>query len=259
MRVLVADDERPARDELKYLINDANPEIEVETVSSGVEVVEILSKDQNFDGIFLDINLGDMSGLSVAMVAHKIMPGLPIIFATAYDQHAIKAFELGAADYILKPFDADRIRESIKRIEVLSSTHKNDRQYGQGGYEDEGRDPTLTTANANNKLTVSHGKGVSVVDIDSITYIETMNRGCMVHTAGGEEMMEMSTLTSFEQRLIGKSFFKVHKSYLVNLSRLKDVTPGVGGNYYITLKGTKGEKLPVGRSGLKVLRQIYGF
>lgn len=239
MRILIVDDERPAREELCNVIHGFMPEAKLTSAASGAEAVELLSGGEAFDAAFFDIELGDISGMSLAAVAGRLLPEMRIAFATAYDRYAVEAFELGATDYILKPFSEERIRATLSRMKPSGNCDNGSLRQ--------------------DRLTVSNGRTVSVVDIPSITYIETVNRGCLIHLAGGEALQGQSTLSSYEARLLGHSFFKTHKSYLVNLNYLREVGVWDGRNHFITLKETDGEQLPIGRFALRALRSIYDF
>ena len=114
MRIAVIDDEKYSRVALVRQIENFLPHAEIFEAGSGAQAVELLEK-HTFDILFLDIHLGDMEGTTIAALARRLMPQAKIIFATAYSDYAVRAFELRADDYLLKPFDPDRIREALKR------------------------------------------------------------------------------------------------------------------------------------------------
>ena len=121
MRIAVIDDEKYSRVALVRQIEGFLPHAEIFEAGSGAQAVELLEK-HTFDILFLDIHLGDMEGTTIAALARRLMPQAKIIFATAYSDYAVRAFELRADDYLLKPFDPDRIREALRRCTTLLDT-----------------------------------------------------------------------------------------------------------------------------------------
>lgn len=121
MRIAVIDDEKYSRVALVRQIEGFLPHAEIFEAGSGAQAVELLEK-HTFDILFLDIHLGDMEGTTIAALARRLMPQAKIIFATAYSDYAVRAFELRADDYLLKPFDPDRIREALRRSTTLLDT-----------------------------------------------------------------------------------------------------------------------------------------
>lgn len=116
MRIAVVDDERPARSELVYLIRQCSPSAEITEADSSDRLMELLNTEV-FDVCFVDIDLGGANGTTLASMIKSKVPEAQIIFATAYREYAVKAFELGAADYLLKPFDLDRVKKTMGRLE----------------------------------------------------------------------------------------------------------------------------------------------
>ena len=125
MRIAVIDDEKYSRLELIHQIRQHLPQAEIFEASSGAQGIQLLEKD-TFDILFIDIHLGDLEGTTVASLARRLMPLAKIIFATAYSEYAVTAFELRVDDYILKPFDPQRIRQALDQCvaELQSSPHK---------------------------------------------------------------------------------------------------------------------------------------
>lgn len=117
MRIAVIDDEKLTREELIRLIREDHPQAEVYEAGSGVQAMQLLEK-KTFDFLFIDVRLGDMEGTTVAPLARRLMPEAKIIFATAYSEYAVTAFELQANDYILKPYDPARVRGSSAELPI---------------------------------------------------------------------------------------------------------------------------------------------
>ena len=112
MRIAVVDDERPARSELKYLVEQCEPEAEIAEADGSEEFLAML-ENETFDVCFVDINLGGMNGTTLASMIKRKQPDTLIIFATAFQEYAVKAFEIGAVDYLLKPFDYERVKRAM--------------------------------------------------------------------------------------------------------------------------------------------------
>lgn len=236
MRIAIVDDERPARKELVHLISEALPDAELSEAGSGSEALELFLKTPDIDLAFLDINLNDMEGTTLAAAVQKIQPDVRIVFATAYSQYAVKAFELGAADYILKPFEPNRLQNVLKRC--LAS--------------DEPAPPIQDPMEG--KIAISFNRKVIFADARDIIYIETSGRGCMVHTLTGN-YAENVQIGDYEKRLSHLGFFRIHKSYLVNLTHVAEVFPWANNGLALKMNGCRSEIFPIGREKAKAFRQ----
>lgn len=238
MKIAVIDDERPARRELIHQILDACPDSAIAEADSGASGLELISS-QPFDLLFLDINLNDMDGTTLAAAAKKILPDAQIVFATAYSQYAVKAFELGVDNYILKPFDPDRVRRVLEkcRRELERSS---------------------ATPLSSDRLAINTNRKILLLDIPQIVYLETDGRGCIIHTASGE-YNDNQLLGEFEKRLASHGFFRIHKSYLVNLNYISEMFPWANNSLALKMQGFEQNILPVGREKVKHLRHLLGI
>lgn len=232
MRIAVIDHEKLTRMELVRLIYEDFPQAEIYEAGSGVQAMQLLEK-KTFDFLFIDVRLGDMEGTTVASLARRLMPDAKIIFATAYSEYAVTAFELQANDYILKPYDPARIRQILGQYE---KTHPEQ--------DDEFR----IAVNTNRRHTV-------LLALDEITYIESDGSGkhCVIHVLTGEQYSDNTALGVFEERLRGKRFYRIHKSYLVHLKYVQDIFPWSGSDFALRVRGSSAE-LPISRDKLKGLR-----
>lgn len=235
MKIAVIDDERPARSELLYLLKMCQPEAEYLEASSGEQMLELLETEKP-DLCFVDISLGSMNGTTLASLIKNKSPETAVVFATAYQEYAVKAFELGAVDYLLKPFDLDRVKVALKRA------------LEQGAKK--------STAVSKNRIMVQGPNSMQVINIKDIVYIETENRICRIYTA--KECFEQTeSLGHYEKRLEGYDFYRIHKSYLINLAYVKELIPSYNNGYAVKLKGFEKNPLPVGRQQIKVLRHLF--
>ncbi len=236
MRIAVIDDERPARRELIHQILEALPDSEIREADSGASALELLSAE-TFDLLFIDINLNDMEGTTLAAAAQKMLPKAQIVFATAYSQYAVRAFELGVSNYILKPFDPDRVRRVLEKCKKDSESAAPPQPSG--------------------RLAINASRKIVLLDIDQIVYLETAGRGCLIHTTGGD-YAENQLLGEYEKRLGPHSFFRIHKSYLVNLNYISEMFPWANNSLALKMQGFEKNILPVGREKVKSLRQLLG-
>lgn len=235
MRIAIIDDERPARGELVHQIRELVPDAVITEGDSGAAALEIAGEGR-YDLFFLDINLGDIAGTALVNAIKKMQPGVKIVFVTAYSEYAVDAFDLGVSDYVLKPYEGKRIRKVLERCEV--------------NMEQE----SLTSK----KIAISSEGKTVFEDISNLVYIETCKRGCLIHTTE-HEYYEGKGLLEYEKRLEGHMFFRCHKSYLINLEKVKELFPWGNNSLGLKMEGYEQTILPVGREKTKILRQLLGW
>lgn len=234
MKIAIVDDERPARNELTYLIRQCMPEAEIVEADCASKLMQILETER-FDALFVDIDLGGENGTTLASMIRGIQPEALIVFATAYGEYAVRAFELAATDYLLKPFDLERVAKTVERL------RKNVRPENQDLEID--------------KLMVSTGTAFLLLDVSEILYIETENRACRIHTRDGS-YLQNEPLGSYEAKLKDKRFFRIHKSFLVNLEYVREMVIFGNNSYGLRLNGSSAV-LPIGRTQLKEFRKLF--
>lgn len=237
MRIAVVDDERPARSELVYLIRQCSPEARIIEADSSDRLMKLLDIEV-FDVCFVDIDLGGANGTTLASMIKSRLPSAQIIFATAYREYAVKAFELGAADYLLKPFDLERVKKTMERLEEKRKDASGARDMGI------------------NKIMVNAGASFQVLDVSDIIYIETEKRCCKIHTAH-KAFLQNDSLNYYETRLRSSRFFRIHKSYLVNLDYVLEMIPTYNNGYSLKMKYHEKDLLPIGRTQVKEFRQLF--
>ena len=214
MRIAVIDDEKYSRIALVHQIRQFLPYAEVVEAGSGAQAIELLEK-QSFDILFLDVHLGDMEGTTIAALARR----------------------LRADDYLLKPFDPDRIREALERSTVASAALVSP--------------PPLL-----HRIAVSSNRSTTLLDIDEITHIETdgVGRGCVIHTTSGKTYNDSTSLGEYEGRLAGQAFYRIHKTCLVQLRYVESIFPWTGSGFALRVHGTD-SVLPIGRERVRELRR----
>jgi DNA-binding LytR/AlgR family response regulator len=235
MRVLLVDDERLARKELEHLIKEVCPKAEILEADSGAAALQLFGTEEP-DILFLDINLNDMEGTTLATVAKKMLPQAKIIFSTAYSQYAIKAFELGVDDYILKPYEPGRLKQVLERCQKKE-------------------EPQSSMAQSKERLAINSNKKTVFLEIDEIAYIETNGRSCILHSKTGD-YVENLMLGEYERKLSSYGFYRIHKSYLVNLNEVAELFPWASNSVALRMRGFEKEVLPVSRDKVKQLRRL---
>ena len=236
MRIAVIDDERPARSELKHQLWELLKDAQIDEGESGAQALE-MAGGGCYDLFFLDINLGDINGTVLVNALKNMQPAMKIVFVTAYSEYAVKAFELEVEDYIMKPFDKKRLEKMLKKCKITKKAEKG---------TDSVRRIAINT----------EGKTI-FKEVGDIVYIETYNRGCMIHTVEND-YFEGKTIGEFEKKLGDMGFFRSQKSFLVNLNKVKELFLWKNNSFAIKMEGYEKEILPVGREKIKVLRQLLG-
>lgn len=234
IRIMIAEDERLAREELSYLLQQ---EVDVELLPSatnGRELLELVDV-HNPDVVFLDMKMPEMEGGQAArMLASRKQQPL-IVFCTAHEEFAVTAFKLNAVDYLLKPTEPRRLVETMQRVRERLYQAKADH----------------TTAKRS-KLLVEENDRLVVIDPAEIIYAVREDRHVQIHTQTHSYTTRM-TLTELATRLHLYDFFRTHKSYLVNLHYVSELTPWFNGAYNLTLKGEGNVRIPVSRTTVKAL------
>ena len=225
MRVLIVDDEPATGFFLESIIKEI-PGVITDVAASGKEALEkaAISEPQ---AVFLDIDMPDMNGIELAHILAKRYEHLSLVFATAYPDHALEAFELYSVDYILKPFDEERIKKTVKKLADTSNLDQSEAAI------------PIKTKDQAFFIRPSH-----------ILYIEARNSGNIINTLNRTYAVR-EDIRSYETRLQPYNFFRCHRSYLVNLKHVKEIVPS-GRTYQIILDSD--DKIPLSRKHEKLLR-----
>ena len=265
MRIAIIDDERPARSELKHQPTEFLPEAVVEEGESGAQALE-MAGETKIDIIFLDVNLGDINGTVLVNALQNMQPEAKIVFVTAYSDYAVKAFELGVEDYIMKPYDRCRIEKMLKKCGVIGPLY-NASTGMAGAASAEQTEETVRNitgyfqGNAARskvkKIAINTAGRTIFVETEKIVFIETYNRGCLIHTEK-EEYFEGKSIGDFEKKLGDMGFFRCQKSYLVNLEKIKEMFLWRNNSFAIKMEGYENHILPVGREKIKTLKHLLG-
>lgn len=250
LKAVVVDDEKPARDELCYLLSLASDIEVIGQADSGAAAITLAARLKPHV-IFMDIDMRGMNGLETAVVLRTVLPEVIVIFATAYDHYAIQAFEIGAIDYILKPFEEQRVHAAIER---LKNYHYVD---WQAAGERIDRALQQTKININKLPVLKNGK-IMLVNYDEIIYATTEAGTVIIVTAEGCYEYQ-GTLAKIEERTRQTQLVRVHKSYVVNLDKVKEVIPWFKGTYWLKVDHPSDAEIPVSKSQIKTIKELLGL
>lgn len=249
LAALVIDDEQLACDELVYLLRDF-PDIEiVATGSNGLEAADLIQKHEP-DIVFLDIHMPGLDGLGLIRQLRESGDPLPhFIFVTAHDHHAVEAFRLEAMDYLLKPVDRDRLAESIDRARRATEAR-------QQKAESSAPSPSARSTPQRTKLLIRNGNRNFIVDASDVIYA-TIDDGLITLVSTHlEGHSNYRTIEELQANLDRDTFWRVHRSYLVNINRIKEVVPWFKSSYQLRMDDKKQTEIPVSRVQTKRLREL---
>lgn len=248
-RVLVVDDEAHARQRILTLL-EREEDVAAEAAASGTEAIEMLrSEEPPIDIVFLDVQMPGATGLDVVRaVGPEAMP--VTIFVTAYDQHAVAAFELAALDYLLKPFENERFGQALERARDIVRLQKT-------GALHERLLTLLQTAGAKaapepevpkylERIAVEMRGQIRVVPVDRVDYVTVDGNYVKLH-AGDDTFLVNETLSALERRLNPEAFFRIHRSTIVRLDRVEALLTAPGGHYSVRLQDQTRLKVARGR------------
>jgi two-component system LytT family response regulator len=250
IRALIADDEALARKFIRRMLKDDRDVEIVGECSNGKEAVAMIRKETP-DLVFLDVQMPEMDGFAV-LEAIRIERMPEIIFATAYEQYAIRAFELHALDYLLKPFDQARFKDAIKHAkERFRSERKNGgRMQISALLENIKSKPQYLE-----RLVIKAGGRITFLRTDEINWIEADDKYVHLHTSKARPMVRQ-TLSAMEAQLNPAKFRRVHRSAIVNVERIAELQPLFSGEYSILLQD--GTKLTLSRNYKEKLFDLLG-
>ena len=250
IKALVVDDELPARQELVYLLKASGMVRVIGECEDGDEIMAFLQRVPA-DVVFLDIRMRSMDGLTAAWQIAQLPEPPQIVFTTAYSQYAQKAFDLNAVDYILKPYTQERVNQSIIKAAQALKTNSANRQFLTMLNRGEAFEPGRIVVWKNDRLLV--------VLLGDILYAQsTENRKTLLVTSTGEYQTSF-TLRGLSEKLKPPQFLQTHRSYIVNLGKVQEITPWFNGTYLLRLTGAPNAKIPVSRHYIKEFNAAMGI
>ncbi|WP_027625226.1 LytR/AlgR family response regulator transcription factor [Clostridium lundense] len=248
---IIVEDEIPAAEELKYILSEYEF-LNVCAIAHDGENGFNIIKSQNPAVVFLDINMPIKNGIDLATDIKEFNSDIEIVFVTAYEEHALEAFEVAALDYILKPYDEKRIKNTINRI-----------------YNKLAKDPNTeitktinkiinkldNTQNAIQKIPCEYHGKIILIPLEDIFYCYTENEKIYVKTYNNKYFTNYTM-----NRLQKKSkFFRAHRSYLVNLDNIKELYSWFNGTYKLVMNDMETSEVPISRNNVKKLKEILGI
>lgn len=236
LKAIIADDEAPARSELKYLLDELG---QVEVVAEAVSVRDAIEKlkEHPCDVVFLDINMPEATGLQLAEALQKLKFPPAVVFVTAYSEYALEAFKVSAVDYLVKPVETDRLSQAVARVREHVALHAK--------------------AQSAERIPVEKGGKKILINVDKIRFVMARDDYAYLQTDTDRYFSTVS-LAQLEKRLDGYGFFRVHRGYLVNLSLVEEVESVSGGTLLLTLNSVE-EKIPVSRRRVSALKKALGL
>lgn len=234
INIAIVDDERAVREEIKYFLKAEKVICNILEYDNGTSFLQAMLETK-YDLVFIDMHLGDIEGVKVAKMLRVHSKHTLIVFATAYDTYAITAFELDAVDYLLKPFEPKRFHDMLEKVYQklsISNVEQND-----------------------NAITIQSNKKIVILSKQDIIYVETQSRKTVIVTQQEQYPCSISII-EIEGKLSTSHYFRVHKSFLVKISAIKEIHHLPGQNYYLVLKGFESLQIPVSRHRIRELKML---
>jgi two-component system response regulator LytT len=280
IKALVVDDEQLARDELCYLLEQAGGITVVAQAANGVDALALIAEHAP-DLVFLDVQMPGLNGFEVARQVLERQEagtgdradgadrddasgGAEIVFVTAFDQYAIEAFQVDAVDYLLKPVDPERLDQAVQRARRRLGARASPRASDDGGRGE----PTLANAELERlvkriaqgqgrreRLAVKVGERFFLVDAGDVIFATLADEVVTVAATGFTGTSNYRTLDDLQAQLDPETFWRVHRAYLVNINKIKEIVPWFSRNYILKMSDAKSTEIPVSRSQTKRLRE----
>lgn len=257
LSAVIVDDEQLARDELTYLLKNIGDVDVVAQGKNGVEAVNLI-REHNPDLLFLDVQMPGLDGFGVVKRLLDKKIHLPkIVFATAFDQYAVKAFEVNAVDYLLKPFDRKRVAQSVEKARAklqVTGASSDKLETLMRMLESQKPQTSKILLKAAGRLFLVNQKDICFASIED-GLITVVTAG----VAGMEGQSNCRTLEELMDNLDPAVFWRTHRSYLVNINRIKEVVPWFKSSYQLRMDDKKQTEIPVSRAQTKRLRELFGL
>jgi len=259
LQAVVVDDEQLARDELGYLLGQLGGVEVVGQAGNGVEALATIDRVQPHL-VFLDVQMPGLTGFEVARRMLESGARTQIIFVTAYDQHAIEAFEVNAVDYLLKPVDPARLEVALQRARRrISFDRHRDREDGSASVSTDQLEKIVQLVterqSRRERLAIKVGERFLLVQAEEILFASLADDSITVVTNQHAGTSNYRTLDELQARLDPAVFWRVHRSHLVNINKIKEIVPWFSRNYILRMKDEKATEIPVSRTQTRRLRE----
>ena len=227
IRVIIADDNEDMRRIERKMISKVEGFELVGEACDGLELLQLVETLRP-QIVFLDVEMPGKTGVEAARVIQDMDPSIIMIFATAHDQYMGDAFEVYAFDYLIKPFKVDRVLQTLERARDRLNPEKDETPLPV---------PATRPQRASGRLMLHHKDGVSFVSAEDVVLVQREDRATVIYTANGERYVTGDSLSETEARLDPSVFFRCHKSYIINLNYISNITPYGRWTYVVRLKG----------------------
>lgn len=272
---LVIDDEQLAREELKFLLESTQGVEVLAEGANGIEAVDLIEEYQP-DVVFLDVQMPGLDGFAVLkhLIEHRGVQRLPqIVFATAYDQYAVRAFDVNAVDYVLKPFDRNRILQAVDRTRARLLDNGGQETNGTNGAGANGgggsgintllemlhRQQAAPRSQTPSKLIVQVQSRLLLVDQAEICFAAIEDGTIRVVTPTIEGHSKCRTLEDLLELLDPSLFWRAHRGFVVNINHIREVVPWFKSSYQLRMDDRKQTEIPVSRAQTKRLRELFNL
>jgi DNA-binding LytR/AlgR family response regulator len=254
LRALIVDDERLAREELAYLLERRGDVDVVGQAASGVEALGLF-EDLEPHVVFLDVQMPGMTGFEVARQLVQRQVPVEIVFVTAFDHYAIEAFQVNAVDYLLKPVDPTRLEQALQRAGRRLAA---ERVPGGTSLKNEDLERIVQLVSERQsrreRLAVRVGERFLLVNAEDVIYASVVEDAITIVAGNLAGTSNYRTLDELHSHLDPNVFWRVHRSHLVNINKIKEIVPWFSRNYILRMKDAKSTEIPVSRAQTKRLR-----
>ena len=254
IRVMVVDDEQLAREELCFLLGETGAVEIVGQATDGVDALRLAGELQP-DVVFLDVQMPGLTGFEVARRLIEADVPVQLVFVTAFDQYAIDAFTVNAVDYVLKPVDADRLEQTLERVWRRLASEKAARLPLSAADLERVVEAVQARQGRRDQLAIRVGERFVLVQADEVVHASLVDDAIIVVTNTVSGTSNYRTLDELQARLDPAVFWRVHRSHLVNITRIKEIVPWFSRNYLLKMKDPKATEIPVSRSQTRRLRE----
>jgi two-component system LytT family response regulator/two-component system response regulator LytT len=253
LRTVVVDDERLAREELCFLLGQIAGVDVVAQAGDGPAALEVIAEHAP-DLVMLDVQMPGLTGFEVARRLLRGGTDSHLVFVTAYDRHAIEAFDVNAVDYLLKPVEADRLAMAVDRVRKRMVPERGGIPAGANSL-DRVLQLLGDRQNRREQLAVKVGDRFILLQADEVVHASVEDDVITVVTNSLSGTSNYRTLDELQARLDPEVFWRVHRSHLVNINKIREIVPWFSRNYILKMKDAKGSEIPVSRSQTRRLRE----
>ena len=254
LRIIVVDDEQLAREELAFLLGQLGDVEVVGHAGNGIEALRVI-EELTPDVVMLDVQMPGLTGFEVARRLLRAGIDTQLVFVTAYDQHAIEAFEVNAVDYLLKPVEAGRLATAVDRVRRRVESDRVQSKAPSAEEMDKLLQLLSERQGRREQLALKVADRFLLVQSDEVVHASVEDDVITVVTNSLSGTSNYRTLDELQARLDPAIFWRVHRSHLVNINKIKEIVPWFSRNYILKMRDGKGTEIPVSRSQTKRLRE----